>query len=441
MKRFFYTLTIAISLFLVSCNSTSTTVKQNTKDKVDYSELKDLDIPKDNITLIIDGDNLDLKSPIYLKNNRYYICLNELVELLNGSLNSNSNLINVEISNFVFSVNLSTNELIKNNQSFPLRQNLITEDSFYYIGFSDLAYAMNMNTKWDSESKTIFCRTNDNTLNKLPKYQSKINQVGFLRLEDITLSTESFDKEYLEKIRIIGNYLNERNIPYHIAWIPRYISPNNKIDNDPMSLNNFENAEMTYTLDYFIHHNGSIGLHGYTHQRDNEVSAIGYEFGPKYPSTDEFKSRIEKAIETAKYLNIPIDFFEVPHYAITPEQNKIASEYFKILYYPFEDKRRASIDLRKPQLSPYNSISYFISTPLDYVHEENIQGSLARIQNANPNNMGSLFYHPRLDFNYINISNDNNIPSYSYESNSPLEQIINSLQQTEFKMSKVSDIK
>ena len=65
-------------------------------------------------------------------------------------------------------------------------------------------------------------------------------------------------------------------------------------------------------------------------------SAVGFEFGNTQPSTSRFKERIEKAIETAKYLDIPISFFETPHYAITEEQNKIAEDYFKILYYPYQ---------------------------------------------------------------------------------------------------------
>jgi len=326
------------------------------------------------------------------------------------------------------------------NSTIKLKKELINNNDLYYIGLSDLSNILNMYTRWDKNSKTIYCKTNDITFENLEKYTPKINQIGLIRLEDIVLSNQEYDKDFLDKLRIIGNFLDSKNIPYHIAWIPRYVCPSMNIDVDPMKLNDFSTVELVYTLDYLINNSASIGLHGYTHQNGNEESAVGTEFGANVPSTENFRTKMDQAIATAKYLDIPIDFFEVPHYQITPEQNKIAEEYFNILYYPFEDYGLNNVDLTKPQLSPYNNSSYYISTALDYIPENNIDGAINNLYSADTNNMGSIFFHPRLDFSFIELSQENFIPTYKYIEDSPLQRVIVALQEKGFDMSKVTDI-
>ncbi|MBD7909768.1 DUF2334 domain-containing protein [Clostridium cibarium] len=446
MKKILLLLTLILTFSLFGCNlfgnkSEPTYPQVDDSAKLDFSKLQDLGLQKDDIKLNINGKTIELSTPIYLDKNRYYFCLNDLVDKLSGSLEREEKELKINLLDKSFNINLSQNTLSLNSNNYKLKKELISQDKFYYICFSDISNILNMYTRWDIQSKTIFCKTDGYTEDNIIPYKSKIDQVGFLRLEDIDLTTLPYDKDFLDKIRIIGNYLYKKNIPYHIAWIPRFVSPPNHIDIDPMTRNDFQNAEMIFTLDYFTMHNGLIGLHGYTHQAGNEESALGVEFGHKQPSTDNFREKIKKAIDTAKHLDIPIDFFETPHYQITPEQNKIAEEYFKILYYPFEDKGRNGIDLTKPQLSPYNKSSYYISTPLDYIHDNKIENSINVIKNADIKKMGSLFFHPRLDFSYITLSNDNGIPSYTYKDDSVLKRVITALENKGFKMSKVTDIK
>ena len=54
--------------------------------------------------------------------------------------------------------------------------------------------------------------------------------------------------------------------------------------------------------------------------------------------------------------------------------------------------------------------------------------------------MGSIFFHPRLDFSFIELGEENSIPTYKYIENSPLQQVISALQEKGFNMSKVTDI-
>ena len=298
-----------------------------------------------------------------------------------------------------------------------------------------------MYTRWDVNTKTINCKVDGNEIQGLTEYTPKIDQVGYLRLEDVALTTLPGDGDYLEKLRIISNYICKKNIPFHITWIPRYIGSNNCVDVNPIHRNDFTIAELAYTLDFCIEHKASIGLHGYTHQRGNDTSGEGFEFGNKYPSVDELRSRLEKAKAIGEYLDIPIDFFEAPHYAITPEQLKVAESYFRIMYEPFEAFGLSKVNLKSPQLSPYNKTSYYVSTPLDYIDFNNPNASIAKIQNADIKNMGSLFIHPRLDFKYINLTEYNGIPNYEYANDSVIKKTVDALQTKGFKMSYVRDIK
>ena len=439
---------LALCLFcflLIGCNNKATENSTNNNQEVsntitvDYKSFDGFDYPTDDLKLKIDGVDINFTLPVYLEKNRYYISLNELVDKLSGTISRDANILKVSVLYKSFDIDLSTNN-VSNSSIMFLKKPLIQEGEFFYIGFSDIAQILDLYTRWDIDSKTILCKTNGNNIDNITPYEPKIDTLGYLRLEDVSLTTSTYDREYLEKLRIMGNFLSKKGIPYHIAWIPRYINPSAGIDFDPTVRNDFESAQLIYTLDYFTQNNGVIGLHGYTHQNGNEESAVGTEFGPSVPSTDNFRSKIEKAIATAEYLDIPIDFFEAPHYQITSAQNKIAEEYFKILYHPFEDNGLSGVDLTKPQLSPYNNESYYISTPLDYIPVGQTDSALDRIKNTSTSKMGSLFYHPRSDFESITLSDENGIPTFSYDDNSILKRVVNILEEKGYTMSKVSDI-
>ncbi|AOR24575.1 DUF2334 domain-containing protein [Clostridium taeniosporum] len=485
-KHYFFILLLFILIFLIGCtneenfttknltNHDNNIITNNNEENLiidnssksndlisnNFSNFKGFDMNEDNIRLKLNGNNLDFTLPIYLNKNRYYIPLNEVIYNLNGKFTRNDNSLYLNINDETYSINLLNNIVKCPNKEFKLKKDLLNSDDIYYICFSDLSNMFNLYTRWVKDNKIINCKitsnneikntsaNNDfiNNLNNTSQENqnnttSKNTQIGLIRFEDICVTSQGYDKNYFENLRIIGEYMNEENIPYHIAWIPRYKNPNFKIDNDPLTKNNFEIAEMVYTLDYLKNNNGIIGLHGYTHQIGDNESAAGFEFGRYEPSTTIFREKIKKAIETAKYLDIPIDFFEVPHYEITPEQNKIAEEYFKILYYPFNDYGVDKADLKKPQLSPYNNSSLYISTPLDYIAESKEEMCLDRIRNSDNSNMGSVFFHPSLENKFIKLDEDSNgCPTYSYEDNSTLKKLINILKEKEYKMTKVTEL-
>jgi predicted deacetylase len=89
-------------------------------------------------------------------------------------------------------------------------------------------------------------------------------------------------------------------------------------------------------MEYLLNRNGIIGLHGYTHQYGDEVSAVGTEFSDERNNDEKsIRKRVEAAINTAKKLELPVKFFETPHYAATAFQQSIFEQYFDIIYEPF----------------------------------------------------------------------------------------------------------
>lgn len=448
MKKLQFFFIFILLLSLVSCNNNdskkynrenkeSTSIKKETE--INYSNITELDMPKDNIYLYIDGTKLDIKSPIYINKNRYYLCLNEIIKLLNGDVKKEEDILKFTINNNNYCINITSNTVTINNNTCTIKPLSTKDNKIYYIDFCDLAKIFDLYTNWNKDTKTIYCKTNANNIDNIKPYTASIDMKGFIRLEDVALSVQPKNNTYFEKLRVIGNYLSKRNVPYHMAWVPRAVYPSQNVDIDPTSTNDFAIAEMVYTLQFITEHNGLIGLHGYTHQSDNEESTIGFEFGTSHPDTARFRERIEAAINTANYLDIPISFFEAPHYAITSEQNKIAEEYFKIIYHPLFNAP-VRTDNTKPQLSPYNNSSYYISTPLDYIKFDNVDASVENLKNCSTSQLGSIFYHPVLDFDYISLACENNIPSYNYADNSPLKRVVDILESKGFNLSKVSDI-
>lgn len=456
-KKLFSVFIIAILFILIGCNAKSSTknihinqaqisdkisTKSENKLETDYTNFKGLNMDEDNIKLKIDGKTLNLILPVYLDKNRYYISLNEFIEKLNGEIKKIDNSLNIVIDNKTYCIFLNDNIVSCPNYKFSLKKTLLNSGNIYYINFSDFSHMLNLYTRWDKDNKIISCKINGFKNTNATPYKSTINQMGLIRFEDVGITSQVYSKDYFEKLRIIANYMYEKKIPYHIAWIPRYVIPNQGVDNDPLTKNNFEMAEMVYSLDYFTTHNGLIGLHGYTHQCGSTESGAGFEFGKFDPSDSNFEDKIQKAIKTASYLDVSIDFFEAPHYEITPSQNKIAEKYFKILYYPFNDYGRDKADLTKPQLSPYNKTSYYISTPLDYIPLNKEEIALAKInKNNDTTKMGSLFFHPSLEDNYISLTEDNNnAPTFTYSENSTLKRLINILEHKGYKMISIKDI-
>ncbi len=150
------------------------------------------------------------------------------------------------------------------------------------------------------------------------------------------------------------------------------------------------------------------------------------------------RKRVEAAINTAKKLEFPVEFFKSPHYAATDFQQSIFEQYFHIIYEGYVD-----IWGEKIIKSPRNSRTLYVPTPLDYVEgKDGTKKILKRINNLGEDTLVSLFYHPDIDFDYITLQNNTNngYSMSSYSKNSPLHRTVQALYSKGSSFKKITDL-
>ncbi|WP_143318522.1 DUF2334 domain-containing protein [Clostridium sp. HBUAS56017] len=396
--------------------------------KLSFSSMPVTEISQTSINLLGNPIN-NIK--VLEKAQRYYIPLKSICTVLGFSLVKNNSefILTKDNMNYI----LSNTDCIINGQSYSLRGNLIFYENKEYISISDIEYIFNLVADFDMNNKVISLLTPLSNSNK-SENELTDGKVALIRLEDFSAESVLLSESGQMKFKIIGNYLNSQGIKYHIAWVPRYKSPSNNIDNDLLSNISIENVGFINTLDYLINHGGQVGLHGYSHQAGNNTSISGIELSHKYNSSEEAtRSVLENAIDTASALNIPCTFFESPHYKATSKQKEVIKEYFQYLYEP-----NSILTFHKIQRENNN---LFIPTPLGYVDNLDVSSIEKGLAHPTPGELASLFYHPYKELNFINFSKENFGVKVDYSSSSPLQQIVTSINRYNYRTIHVSDLK
>ena len=380
-----------------------------------------------NLKISFEGKSLRFIKPIYRDINRYFLPMLEFINQLGGELNITRSKINI---------------LFK--EKSPIRIDYEIDDykftlvdSVLYLSLFDICRILNIKSRWDYNNSSISLYWDRN------KYEVSIRppgRVALIRFEDVTAGDEYLDSDNLEKFRVVADYMFSAGVPFHIAWIPRFIDPPNGIDNDISKDYSMPNANFLFTIEYLLNRNGVIGLHGYTHQYGNEVSADGTEFNKKRNNDEEkIRKRVEAAINSANKLKLPAKFFESPHYAATEFQQSIFEQYFDIIYESY-----VGIWGDKIVKSPRNHRTLYVPTPLGYVEVEEKDGTekmLDRINNLDEDTLASLFYHPNIDFEYITLQSDTSgYPLSNYSETSPLHRIVNALYDKKCSFEKITDL-
>lgn len=430
MKKLITSLALLLSMiFLVGCGTSSES--NGILSVLGLEKFNGLDKLEDKITINLNGKVQNLELPIYLDNNRYLLPISEIIKNNDGKFELEKDKLTINFLNKKIEVNLNDNTWIdtsnsNNKEPNKFKVNPIVQDGVVYMSIIDMVNMFDLKTRWINEDKLIKLYTNRD-MNDIKAYTGKGKQKGILRFEDVkaTGTGSEYDSQYLETIRVMGRYLGKKNVPYHIAWIPRYIDPKKNIDNDPSKVNSFTNAELVYTLDFASTHNGEIGLHGYTHQTGDERSGSGFEFGKYNPTVEDLNTRVDSAIKVANDLNIPISFFEAPHYTIYKEQNEALEKTFKYIFNDYDQHNPPS----HPMKSPTGSGSYYIPTPLYYVEGGKTNEMVNKILNMSDTTFGGMFYHPFLEMNLIDFTEDEDgYPETKYKKNSSLHQIIDAFE-------------
>ena len=383
---------------------------------------KEIDLKKENITVNFEGSKLNLTLPIYVDNNRYYLPLTEIISRINGKITFKDGVAFIEINNDKIDIHTKENYFNLNSQKFNLKKKAIVSGDIIYVSLFDMKKMLNLKIDWDEEKNSIGLFRNRDRL--LAVKQPQNGKTALIRFEDVTADQRYSTPESLEKLRIIFDYCYSRNIPMHLGWTPRFIDPKNNIDNDPAEKYSIHNANFIYTLDYFTDKNGTIGLHGYTHQHGDEVSIVGTEFNGRYNTSEKsVRERLKYAINDANNLEIPIAFFESPHYAATSDQKNIIEEYFDNIY----EYRMSFKERHVTKVSVGDRVVKYIPTPLGYVNgKRDVNNMINNIRFLKKDTLGSFFFHPSIEFEFITIRKGiDGYSSFDYSGKSPLNRIIN----------------
>lgn len=435
---------IGFTNFLVGCKNNKAQVTQNSKKdeqkikEEKYSKFSGLNLSKTDIKLKYKGEILNLKLPIYMDKNRYYVPVNNVLDKINVNYTIKQGKAHVE--NGDRKIDIDKNLANISGEKYKLRKDVILKEDIMYMSFFDFNKIMGLKANWNESEKTISLYKNKEQ-EKIENNKNKNSKIkpAFVRLEDITSNQRYKTPEALEKLRVISDYLYSKKIPFHVAWVPRYLDPKNNIDDDASRDFNIHNANFVYTLDYFIDRGGIIGLHGYTHQSGAEVSIDGIEFDETRNNDESIiRERVQKAIQCAKVLDIPVGFFESAHYSATNEETKIIEQYFNYMYDPPKFASMGNIAKRKSQ---GKTVTY-IPTPLDYVdgvkHADKV---IEKINNLDEGTLGSFFYHPSIESSFIKFKNNKDgSVEYIYEDNSPLKKIVEAFEQNNYEFKKITEI-
>lgn len=426
MRKLFKMSILFFSMLLLSGCTIQNGITKNSLSVLGLEKFDGLDKQEDNIKINLNGKIQDLSLPIYIDKNRYLIPISEVVKDNDGEIKLEDENLDINFENKNIKVNLKDNTwndtTKENSENNKFKISPIVEGNVVYMSLIDVANMLDLKSRWYSSDKLIKLYTNRDMLDVKP-YKGNGSQKGIIRFEDVksTGTGSEYDSQYLETIRVMGRYLWKKNVPYHIAWIPRYVNPGKNIDTDPSKENNFANAELIYTLDFVGSHKGEIGLHGYTHQTGDTVSGEGFEFGKYNPSVEDLDTRVDKAIEIAKDLNINISFFEAPHYTINKAQNEALEKHFKYIFNDYDEKKHQS----QPMKSPTGSGSYYVPTPLYYIENGKEDVMLNKIAKMSKNTFAGMFYHPFLEMKLIDFKDgQDGYPQDNYQKPSTIQRII-----------------
>lgn len=391
----------------------SNTFKSTYTPKIKFEDMPVTKVPDITLNIL---DKATIKNPpTLLKAQRYYIPLNLICSKLNYTLEKSDD--NITIKNEDHKIILNEDSYEKDSMEGTLRGNLILNNNEYYISISDIENIFDLIAVFNFENNTINllpCNAN----NSQPSTVKITKKVALIRFEDFTAGDSNFVDKNQTKVKCMADLLYSQGIKFHIGWIPRFKAPLDNIDNDLLTNNNITNVGFVNLLDYLLNKGGEIGLHGYTHQSGTDRSAVGEELSKDTNNTVEAtRNVIENGIDTASALNIPISFYESPHYRDTRLQQEVIEDYFQLIYEPYDNSKRNIYKTENNHL--------YVPTPLGFVQDPNdISSIINGLNKYDPEVLHSFFYHPSIEVNFIDFNIDNNKLNVQYDKNSPLQKIV-----------------
>ncbi|ELC8442183.1 polysaccharide deacetylase family protein [Clostridium perfringens] len=373
------------------------------------------------LKLFLNNNLMVLGDKIYEKNLRYYISIEDMVK--DGTVYAEENKILSKKNNDY--IDLDKKEILKGNEALGLRGEVLDINNKKYISINDFKELLNLRDDWYENKNSIYFFEGENP-NIDSSYKVENGKAAVIRIEDVSAGGVFSQDNNMEKMKYLGDYFKANDIVFHIAWIPRYINPKEGIDNDLLKNNNFENIHFINMLDHLLNRGAVIGLHGYTHQHNKEISGVGVELKWNVNNrNNDVLNVVESSLRTANTLNIPIGFFESPHYKADRSQQKIIEEYFPIMFEPY-----AGYWNLNPLISLSNKSTLYVPAPLGYVKDDG-QTVARRIRTWGDDIFTGFFIHPYKFLGSIKDKNDteNNDEIYSFDEDSMILKIISALKE------------
>ncbi|MBN1068524.1 DUF2334 domain-containing protein [Clostridium sp. ZS1] len=399
------------------------------------SKLKFDDMPIENVsdlTLNILDKTTIKNVPTLLKAQRYYFSIKSISQILGYSTDySNNELKLIKDNNTIV---IKDNTFEKNSTTFSLRGNSLIHNDETYISLSDIENIFDLISVFDFNKKSISLLNNEIEQPESSKIMYS-QKVAMFRFEDFTCGDTNFLDINQAKVKCMANLLYSEGIKFHVGWVPRFKAPTENIDNDLLTNNSINNVGFINLLDYLINKGAEIGLHGYTHQSGNDRSAVGEELSKDVNnSIEDTKKVIENGIDVASALNIPISFYESPHYRDTKLQQSVIEEYFQYIYEPYDNSTS--------NLYNNNKNNLYVPTPLGYVSDPNDLSSIVNgLKKNDPKVLNSFFYHPSIELDYVDFKIVKDKLDVTYDTNSPLQQIVNALKENNYNTIHISELK
>ena len=282
---------------------------------------------------------------------------------------------------------------------------------------------------------------------KSPAFMKK----ALIRLEDIGPGGYYGTEEALMKLRVIADYLQSQQVPFHVSMIPRFVNGSLGYDKSIGDISDPFVLSFIDTIRYLRDHGASIGMHGYTHQYGGAVSGEGFEFAhpvcasncpPDDPAqaTLEYtlfegsyaSGRIREGFKAVEQSGLQVDWFSTPHYATSKDQRKILEGWVGIFFEnPLGEESRTLV-IRQID-SPFSNGVVYVPTRLEYVHGDAPDAFVDRIclniDSYIGEDIAAFFYHPYLEFKFIRFDQTSGTTQVIYDDNSYLKRLIRCFKQ------------
>lgn len=335
----------------------------------------------------------------YEKNQRYYLPLDYFAAKEAGTYLLEGEIAALSMGGQEYALAAGNTAYLLNGEERALLNKPMLQDGKLYVSLADLLVLFDYVSFSDYETLDVRIFKN-----RSPRVQTNLQaedgKTALIRLEDVMFDGQKTteNRDHLLKLRAMGDALYAKAVPFHVAWIPRYINPPKQLDNDLLTDFGIQNVDYVYALDYLRYSGGQMGLHGYTHQSGKTVSAAGADFGKKAStSKEEAAKRMKQAINVADKLEIPYTFFEFPHYDSTAVQRRVAEKLFPYIYEAYDGNSMQTI-------KAVNGSKY-VPTPMDYVHSSTKVNEFYQLQEKTiaEGSLGSFFFHQAIENPYMQV--------------------------------------